>query len=1344
MTDDRRSIVEQARVQWMTRLTDYSRANPLLYHRPHPLDAWEVPEPHRFSLHQLIAGVRTPVSRLSPAARLLDEADEVAVSLDPDSVPDDAVGAVRRLETIHQRHMENVEETGIESMYLTYGVATWPASDGGLPPAAPVFMVSVLPEASLERIALQRTADPELNLDLMHLLEGWGCPPVDPSILSELTTANTADVGGLLDRLVDAVNASAASVVPGFHIDQRVLIGNFCHDRVPVVRDLAALAPRLADNVVIAALAGDPGARKQLADEQAPIKGAALETAAPDDEFSVIDCDGSQRAVVAAVLAGRNAIVSGPPGTGKTQTIANLIVELIAAGKTVLVGIGKGAQIDEVKSRLAAVGLEREILDLHAVVTRREYMEQFADAVEAVREAVPVPQTPIAGELARRRDILVAHARRMNDPQPPTGLTLFTLLGAVQHAPQRSRSSVRFRGNALAGLDAKGHAEAEKLVTDEATVDDLLFGTNPSPWATAQLFSEADAHKAHAAAVTLDRAWAQFGQSLDGVLGETRLRRPKDLVEVTGLASMVGLAGRLHRVYTDRVWKLDLDDVNKGLTIGMGEGRASTVARATHGQYKRAHRDLVSTRTGPEAGATLSPDEDPAQTLHPELLELIRVREVWRIDGPAGAAPRGSAWLPPLEQTLEKLDEALPDLQKAFPGGDFRTYPLESLPALLRGLAADAVTVMRVPTHCASTKRIGEMGLQPLLDLIVGERRPKETWLELYRTARLQSALDAAWANDPGLGAFDGVAHDVLVTQFTRLDRDRAAIAAARLRRSYAEGAVTAMNARPDQTALVRQETAKREAIMEPRQLHRAAGEVMTALKPCWMASPLEVSHQIDGSRVHFDVAILDEANLLLPEEAVPTLARARTSVIFGDAPQLPARHLVPWRIGPADEDTTPEGTDGIMQTLSTFLTPMRLRTHYRSVDERLVALSNSARYDGAVLTFPSPEADPPISFELVDATSDSGPLDTSAAEVARVVELIAEHARSDVDRSLGVIACSTRHARRLRSALALARRSDPELDGFCGGRKEEVFLKGLSRVQGDVRDVCIVSLGYRKARDGGLPHGFGQLGRDGGERRLNVAMTRARRRMVVVSAVGPDDLAVDGPPGVQLLRRLMRYAKDPASEEVAVAAADRRSAMELDVEKALRERSVPLTARLGLSGMRIDLALAHPQRPGVHVLALEVDGPSYAGLPTARDRDRLRREHLERLGWGFMRLWALEWYLRPGQALDRILEEWRAAAQRYELRARGEFAAPPQQVAAAATAVSGPTPQRGPRPAVPPGRQITAYSQHEIWLVVTWVISDGFLRTDDEIVAEVARELAFPNLDPVVDAAIRAVVRPG
>jgi hypothetical protein len=207
------------------------------------------------------------------------------------------------------------------------------------------------------------------------------------------------------------------------------------------------------------------------------------------------------------------------------------------------------------------------------------------------------------------------------------------------------------------------------------------------------------------------------------------------------------------------------------------------------------------------------------------------------------------------------------------------------------------------------------------------------------------------------------------------------------------------------------------------------------------------------------------------------------------------------------------------------------------------------------------------------------------------------------------------------------------------------------------------------------------------------------------------------------------------------VAPPQSRTAIEEDVEATLRARGVPVTPRLGLSGLRVDLALGHPEKPGVHVLAVEVDGPAYWAMPTARDRDRLRYEHLERLGWSHTRLWALEWYLRRDAAVTRILEDWRAATQRYDLRASGDLAAtaPAAAPIAAVTAV----PQRTARPPVPPGRQITAYSQQEIWLMATWVLSDGLLRTDDEIVDEVARELAFPYVDPITDGAIRAVVRP-
>ena len=307
------------------------------------------------------------------------------------------------------------------------------------------------------------------------------------------------------------------------------------------------------------------------------------------------------------------------------------------------------------------------------------------------------------------------------------------------------------------------------------------------------------------------------------------------------------------------------------------------------------------------------------------------------------------------------------------------------------------------------------------------------------------------------------------------------------------------------------------------------------------------------------------------------------------------------------------------------------------------------------------------------------------------------------------MIAMGITHANRLDDALRLALRDRRDLDEFFAeGRDEPFFIKNLERVQGDERDAIILSVGYGKAADGRLLYHFGPINLEGGERRLNVAVTRAKRRMTVVSSFGSADMDPKrmSSRGAQLLRDYLIYAESRGAD-LGDGAAEHPplNPFEIEVRDHLERAGVPLVAQLGASGYRIDFAAQHPQRPGQFVLAIECDGASYHSSATARDRDRLRQDQLERLGWRFHRIWSGDWFGDRERAVARAVAAYRQAvadADAGGLRVRAAASASPSTP----TAPSAPpppkpeppaTPVRGPRPAIGRSSSIDKYSRWQL-----------------------------------------------
>ncbi|MEO8557263.1 MAG: AAA domain-containing protein, partial [Actinomycetota bacterium] len=463
----------------------------------------------------------------------------------------------------------------------------------------------------------------------------------------------------------------------------------------------------------------------------------------------------------------------------------------------------------------------------------------------------------------------------------------------------------------------------------------------------------------------------------------------------------------------------------------------------------------------------------------------------------------------------------------------------------------------------------------------------------------------------------------------------------------------------PEQEALVRAEAGKSRRYQALRDLLPRAGETLTAIKPCWAMSPLVVASILPAGR-WFDVVIFDEASQIPPAQAVSAISRATQVVVAGDERQLPPTSFFTAATDedaaadPADDSLT-EGFESILDVLSAALPVRRLTWHYRSLDERLVAFANAEMYDGALVTFPGTGDEAVVRLEVVDGSAPVQPgqeaIESTHAEVERVVSLVLAHARSRPTESLGVIALGIKHAARIEDALRSALiDADGVGDFFDEEGAERFFVKNLERVQGDERDAIILSIGYGKTPHGRVLHRFGPLNLEGGERRLNVAITRARRRMTVVSSFTAADLDPTRlkSRGATMLRDFLAYAEQGGSQPVPRqddAAAALPDPLVADLASRLRAQGLVVHAGYGTSTQRIDLAVEDPHRLGGVLVAVETDGLRYAAMTSTRDRDRLRIEQLRRLGWEHVRVWSTDLFRDPARDVARVSAAVQAAS---------------------------------------------------------------------------------------------------
>jgi very-short-patch-repair endonuclease len=1111
-----------------------------------------------------------------------------------------------------------------------------------------------------------------------------------------------------------------------------------------MVGDLKSDSEWLYESDLVASLAGDAQTRQTISSQGDEVDPRELDGTDPKNEFLVLDADSSQQATIAAALSLQSGVIVGPPGTGKTQTIANLIAEFAARGKRVLFVSEKKAALDQVRQRLDAKGLGNLTLDLHgAEIKRKHILKQINETLGEIRKIPPVDSDDLHRRFVEKRDKLREHAAQMHTPQPPSAISAFRLQGLLLTTNPKEKSSTRWRGEALDRLTPSSIAAAANLLQQLGGFAALFLGTDPSVWRTANLpDGDAVTLAVDTVARLAQKDWPELKAATDHFVDEVHAESVRNLLELRKLLEAQRRINEFLSDFDPSVFACDLESLGTSISPAR-RPLARLFFWCFSGRYRRAVGQLRALSVDPKVSAKVLLDR-----VH----LAVSLLSEWRNFAEKERLPVRSRSIDRCLAVLERVEHDLKFLAASLGRPDLPVLSLVDIESLIESLASDNVTPYRLPLYQQIGHKLSELGVADLLREVRSQAVPPERWRGLLYSAWYSSCLGALRAKVPQLGAFDGRVHDNIVEEFKRLDEDRLQVAVERVRRAHAERAVAVMNEHPDQAGLVRREANRQRGGLKFRDLASKAIDVLLGLKPCWLASPLSVSELLPRISGMFDVVLFDEASQILPADAQPALARAKHAIIAGDPHQLPpTTFFVSGGDGAGDDgDDATTGFQSLLNQMLGLFSPWTLNWHYRSRDESLIAFSNRYIYGGRLVTFPGVGAEgAAMSHVLVPFIAGrDGQEESSHDEVRRVVELILDHASSRPDESLGVIAMGITHANRIQAALDEALKSHPELDEFFDVTKDDrFFVKNIERVQGDERDSIILTVGYGKDRSGTLPYRFGPLLTEGGERRLNVAITRAKRRMTVVSSFDHHDMDPrrSAARGVELLRLYLEYAAsggkilgDKGATNVPL------DPFEADVYDTLGARGANLLPQFGASGYRIDLVAEHPKKPGRLVLAIECDGASYHSVPTTRDRDRLRQQHLEALGWRFHRIWSTDWFLRREKEIERALDAIAEAVTYADLIDAGDAPVSP-----ASSDTSRPmespaqkeVPRRSGRPRVLPGKNIGNYTQRELVRMVQWIWADGRLLTDEETLEEIIRELGFQRRGPRIVASIREAI---
>jgi very-short-patch-repair endonuclease len=1175
----------------------------------------------------------------------------------------------RALYNLRARARSAAEEQGVNVLFAAFGMLHWIDPETKDEVQSPVVLVPVQLEKergrdaySLELLEDDILLNPTLTYKLKTEFD-LNLPPL-PGTFEETGVA----------AYVEQVRALVAKQ-PGWSLSGDVVLGVFSFQKINLYQDMAEHEDLYAAHPIIAALAGGaplpPPPPTLLAtelDDRVP----------PSNSFQVVDADSSQQEAIEAAKAGVSFVMQGPPGTGKSQTITNIIAEMLAAGKRVLFVSQKMAALEVVQHRLNQAGLGDFCLQLHSHKRdKREVVKELIDSLDAPDVHVKPEYQTVLLELEQTRQQLNAYVKALHSPRFALHRSVFEAYAEIAHQPPAL--DVAFDVGDVTSVAASKLAQRMQLLDRFEAMAEVIDRFQRHPWRGITLRSVSFAQREQITQTlnSLIDLLPQYANRMRSLAATCNLRAPINLGEARPLLDLL-------KDNDPRLFTLDLAELQQRF-----EHDYSNTLRLLKGSYRAELKELDEINRPEEK---LDYDEAVALLKQAQLVKQ-------QLSGEPAHADRVTDVRSLVQETMtirDRLDQVCAALKETY-GGDWplvgqQPFDQAEFAALPDWLIVRRNSLDQLETYTAllrlsdeaSTLGLGSFGKAALTAAL-----PAQQWRDVYLLHFWRAFVDAAAQVDEVLRHFDSLSREALIVRFRELDRQQLLLNRARIKALMSERRPnnTWVSADSAEAAILRREGAKKRRLKPLRQLLAEIPRLITDVKPCLMMSPLSVATLIDPHVFRFDLVIFDEASQVAPEEAAGAIMRGAQVIIGGDTKQLPPTRFFSV-IGSDDADATSEEEGRVFESIldesSGLNMPQKmLRWHYRSRDEELIAFSNHHFYADRLFTFPNVQQDGnELGVEFVHVPAGvyrrGQNLRRNDVEAQRVVDLVFEHAQQTPDQTLGVIAFSYAQRDAITAEWEKRRREQPQFEAFFDENvPEPFFIKNLEMVQGDERDVIFFSVGYGKDDTGKVLMNFGPLNQDGGERRLNVAVTRARRSVKLISSIMPEDIDLTRTQslGAKLLRDYMFYARDgvqtlkhsaqratqpeagewrdrnegqsksamsqmashPLTTPLAASAQDASTPFEDAVYQALTAQGLTLHKQVGVSNYRIDLGVVDPQRPGRYLLGIECDGAMYYSAPTARERDRLRQQVLEQLGWKIHRIWSHDWISNQAAEIEKV-----------------------------------------------------------------------------------------------------------
>lgn len=1245
-----------------------------------------------------------------------------------------------RLETklieLYRKAKNDMLEGGTNTLFLAVGMLKWTDTpQSGKYYRAPLVLIPVVLDRTSARASVRLKQipeeDPIFNLTLIEMLR------VDYEInLDRLKNELPTDQSGVDVKKVWDTVRHAIRHTEGFEVTEELILGTFSFAKYLMWKDLTDRIDQLQENPFVDHLVERP--QQTYPQSATLIKPSEIDSKIkPRDFFAPLKCDSSQIVAIEASSKSQDFVLEGPPGTGKSETIANVICHNIALGRKILFVSEKMEALNVVYRRIENIGLDHLCLELHSnKANKKEVITQLHRAWTQREKATPQAWQEQADRLEQIRAGLNQYVLELHKPRN---------MGISARAAISRKA--RFESVHKLRLDWKFSLETLPFQTDK-DLEELLNTVRDVELAFDQI-RELDSHEfGLVTQTTFSNQWSSQLVDMARMLSArlttgstlatqvlTHLKIPRTDISLDCLLSLKNLQSLLANVPTadlrfalesgakERLkifadicysrtkldtlitklgpgFKTDLLDkapIDSWITIrdqnpgffGMFKRRAIHAGTKQLGMPRIKDLSLLDLMYDAQSVLTDMQAAISRLTMQPsinfytasqELLEasLDRLRTTHKsanvvvsyYEEPLAAAKSLREKLYELSElgsdesiltgktselisSLDALVETIQDAEKSALVVD-RSELIEQLVAKLDKIATHSNSLPRWCKWLAVKQTTTENHLNSVVSALeAGAIAPSEA-CETFKTALCIWLAPKLVDSSEVLSQFSRATHEDKIRVFQELDAMVAETT------SHYIAAIVAQKSFNDpddkktagQFGVLSREAQKKTRHMPIRQLINEMRDVLFDLTPCLMMSPLSVAQFLPADLQSFDLVVFDEASQITTWDAVGAIARGKNAIIVGDPKQMPPSN----HFGRADGGDDADLESILDQALAAALPHLRLTGHYRSRHETLIAFSNAQYYDNSLVTYPSADTkQSAVRLCRVDGVYAKGTQRTNPKEAQAVVNelivLLTDMLSIASKRSIGIVTINSEQERLVNDLIDDARRKNPALEPFFqkGDDNEEVFVKNLESVQGDQRDIIMLSLTYGPTEPGSrsMSMNFGPLNREGGERRLNVAVTRATTEVIVFSSFDSTmiDLTRTKALAVQHLKNYLEFAE---RGPIALAQFNRvnqtpdqfDSDFEMAVASILREQGWAVQTQVGVSLFRVDLGVIHPDEPGRFIAGIECDGATYHGSPSARDRDRVRQAVLENLGWNIIRVWSTDFFQDPEFAMKRVFEQ--------------------------------------------------------------------------------------------------------